>query len=786
MVSRVLYSLGALLCVSCILGIVFLKTRVISYSGYKKLPSLASEVQVYFDRYGIPHIEGKSSQDVFKVLGYITASERLFQMDLYRRLSQGRLSEIFGRKALQADKLFRTLRFKKSAQEILRLEKLSEQQVKEMNAYLAGVQAFIDEDRLPLEFLLLGYKPDPFDLFDIMAITGYMALTFNEGINGDIFLSELQEKLPESKLNILRNGDKSDQYFFKSQKVVLQETLKKVNQSLQQVVDVAPLLHGSNSWVISSERSSSGFPLFANDPHIGVSNPHVFYEAHIKVPGFEVYGNYLPLVPFPVIGHTAHSVWGLTMAEIDDFNVYLEKINPDNPDEVMFKNEWVALKREQEIIKIKGEKPYLYEVVISPHGPMLDKTNKGIEGKNLSFSWSIYHPDNNILRSLYEIPRAKTLEDFKLAVSHGGAPGLNVTWANRTGDIAWWVLGKFPKLPDGVRTDLVLKGWDGSQEIERYYEIDENPHVVNPESGQIVSANYRPQQPEFQHFDGYWQPGGRYYRIEKLLQNREKWDAQAFMQLQTDISVPGYRKYKSQLLNAVIEEQLDDKTREVLDIFEAWDGECDKGSLGCTVYQVWNFYNTKFAYLDEMGADGIKVFGKTADFWHAYKTLLFNLDHPLWDNTETNRVESGGEQITRALQALTKDLTQRLGSNVHKWRWGRLHTIEYQHPLGKVKPLNLLFNIGPLPAHGGRYVINNLGHAKFSDDFSIVHGPATRRIIDLKNPRTSWGILPTGNSGNFMSPHFDNQTSLYHRSEYREQLMDWNMIRRFPLLQFSN
>ncbi|MDH5415445.1 MAG: penicillin acylase family protein, partial [Flavobacteriaceae bacterium] len=701
--------------------------------------------------------------DTYRVLGFIVASERLFQMDLMRRLVRGTLSEVFGDKTLKADKLLRTLRFRKHAQDYWEKnkEKLPRKISSIMDAYLEGIHYYIQNENLPVEFNLLGYTPEKFEVSDLIGITYYQAMTFAEGLTGDILMTDLLENLPEDKMEIIRVGAKSDLDYFGSKKIVKSDVIKSIHDSLGEIKEYLPLFHGSNSWVISPKRSISGKAVLANDPHIGTGNPHIFYEAHIKHPGLEVYGHFIPLLPFPVLGHTRYSAWGLTMAEIDDLTIYAEKFNPQDENQVMYNNKWVDVEKYQEHIRVKDGKDVVIDVIVTPHGPLLDNTKYATDGKRLALTWSVYHPQNHMLQSLYEYPQARTINDFSKAVSHAAAPGINISWINIEGDIAWWVMGKFPKLPKGVPYDMVLKGWDGTHEIERYYSHQENPHEINPESGVIVTANYKPQHEKYSHFDGYWQPAGRYFRILELLSKKEKWSADDFKLIQYDNMVPIVEQMRGQIVKGLNAESLSEFELKMLKFYEEWDGQSDKQSVGTTIFHMLNYQLAANAFKDELGEEGFQKFGRLADFWHAYKKLLFNQNHSFWDNTKTDHVESGKDIILRSFQESAQKLKTKLGARIDRWNWGKLHTAEYKHPLGKVKPLNLLYNIGPIPADGGRYVINNLGHNKSTDDFSVVHAPATRRIVDMADIENSQGILPTGNSGNPFSENFDDQLKLY-------------------------
>ena len=769
------------------LGLCFVQYTVPDRYGEKYIPSLDHNVKVRFDKYGIPHIKAKTDRDAYRVLGFIMASDRLFQMDLLRRTVNGELSEVFGKDLLDTDKMLRRLRLKKHAEFLYEKYNTLENQkpYSLAQAFLAGVHDFIETQPLPLEFSIMGYTPQKFTVAEIIGVTGYMALTFAEGVNSDVLNYELINKLPPEKLELLRTGDKVDYDYFGEKKIVHNQTLKNMNKALSKLNEIVPQFHGSNSWVLAGHRSKSGFPILANDPHIATSNPHIFYEAHIKSPSLEVYGNFIPLIPFPVMGHTPYSAWGLTMAEVDDLTIYEERFNPENKNQVMFNNEWVDVETYEEEIKVKGGKTETIEVTLTPHGPILDEKYFNLGGSNLSLNWSYHHPENNVLKTVYQFPLAKTVEQFKDAVSHAAAPGLNISWVNKTGDIAWWVMGKFPKLPEGVPYDMVLKGWDGTQEVERFYSTDENPHLVNPENGVIVSANYRPQQEEFAHFDGYWQPAGRYFRLQKLLSAQEKWNLEELKSIQTDTIVPVADRVVERLKLALKTNDLTQLEQVALEHVKNWDFDCKKDSTGCLIYHEWLYQIIINIFKDELSEEEYKKLGNIADLWHSTKKLLNDFDHSFWDNIETDQVENANDIITLSFLEAVENIEEKFGKRVSLWKWGRMHTVEYKHPFGKQFPLNLIYNIGPVKADGGRYVINNIGHKVAKKGFEVVHAPATRRLIDMANPKRSLGVIPTGVSGNPFSNHFSDQLELYHKSEYREQVMDFSGLDEFSLMVFK-
>ncbi len=759
--------------------------------GEITMPGLSGPAKVIRDQWGIPHIEAQDRLDLQRVLGFVIAGDRLFQMDLLRRMVNGQLSEVFGKKTLRYDILFRNLRLRKHMDDFWEKNrhKLDPYMIKLADAFLEGVHYYMETQLLPLEFQLLGYKPRPFRIQELMGISGYMALSFAEGIIADPLFSDLLNQYPREAVDKLRIRHLNDKNIVTEQKAVNYRLNKQWYRDILEAHDFLRdslgLFHGSNSWVLAGHRSKSGFPLLANDPHVAFSSPGIWYEAHLKAPDYEIYGHFIPGVPFPGMGHNRESAWAVTMAQIDDMDLYLEKFNPQNDNEVMFKNKWVEVKKYEELIKVKGDDDVRTTVVVTPHGPLIDQTKYGVEGKNVALKWSYHHPENNIMTAFYKLSKAKTLAEMKEALSYGGSPLLNVSWADREGNIAWKVLGKIP-VRRGFRGHQILEGWSGRHEYARYFTPEENPGLENPRSGLIVTANYYPQYNGPLPIDGYWQPGERLERIHDFLAKQKRWSLEELKTLQTDRYVTTFYWMVPILLQGIdkpegaIEEQ-------ALNQLRRWRGNSDVGSVGSSIYHMWTHYLGKEALLDDLGEERYKAFNKIADFWNFFKTFITRKESPWWDDSGTpDTKETRQDVIRRSFKIAIKKLTERLGSNPSDWRWGRLHTVEYQHPLGKVQPLDYLFNLGPFEAGGGYFQIDNMSTARYDDRFDVKLGPSTRRLIDLKNPNLSWGILPTGNVGHFNSPFYRDQVEMFLAGQYRPQWLDVKDVKthRFKELRF--
>jgi penicillin amidase len=752
------------------------------YEGEIALKNLKDKVSVTRDKWGIPHIEAQNELDLHRAFGWVMASDRLFQMDLIRRIANGQLSEVLGEKTLEFDILLRKLRIRAHMDDFWKdnFHRLDPKMIALMEAFFDGVHQYMETQPLPLEFKILGYRPRPFSPQEAMAASGYLALSFAEGLITDALHTDLLNSLPEGTVKEMWLRDRNDQNRIQEQRKVSykageQKWYKDFLRAHDYFRDYLGLFHGSNSWVISSKRSKSGKPLLANDPHVAFSNPAVWYEAHLKSPTFEIYGHYVPVVPFASMGHSKDRAWAVTMSEMDDLDLYEEKINEKG--EVLYKNEWVPLKTEKQVIKVKGQKDHSIEVSLTPHGPLLDNSKYGVKGKNIALKWSYHHPENDVSTAFYKMSRSKKLAEFDEALKHAGAPGLSISWADSEGNIAWRVMGKVP-LRRGFKGNQILEGWSGKHEYERYFTLKENPGLVNPKSGIIVTANYRPDYQGDLPIDGYWQPGERFVRIEKLLSRQEKWGLEGLKAIQND--------QHSSIGPAMVTELLSEHTaesdfdKEVMTILRKWKGESDKTSIGATLYHMWVLKLSRVALIDELGEDRFIAFNKVADGWNFFKTFLYQREHQLWDDVRTPKKEGRKEMIKIAYRETLKSLREKFGDDISQWQWGKLHTLEVEHPLGKVKPLNLIFNTGPSPAGGSFSQVDNMSYPRYTDRFNVTLGPSVRRLIDMAKPEHSLNVLPTGNVGHFNSEFYDDQFEMFLTGKYRDQWMKIEDVKRHP------
>lgn len=732
------------------------------------LKKLSQEVQVKRDRFGIPHIFAQNTIDAYRTLGYTIASERLFQMEVQRRMAYGELSEIFGEKALPSDKLFRTLGLKSFIQNML-ANKLKNHQIdfemwQRAEAFYDGINQFQEKGALPIEFKFLNIVPRPFTINDGYAFMGLMSFSFAIATSQDPLFSQLKLRFSDDLYQTLRN----------EMDMAVKIIPKKVSQgysvekypainSLSYLESGFPLFEGSNGWVISGSRTKSGRPILANDPHITFSHPGIWFEAHISSPQYEMYGHFLSIIPFPVLGHNKDYGWGLTMSLIDDMDLYKEQIDPKFKS-YMFKGNHIPYNERFEKIVVKKSKPFDMVVTSTHHGPILDYVLTDPANKSIALNWSFLSPQNDPLTALYKMGTAQNMTEFKSAVSLGVAPGLNVIYADKK-NIAWWLFGELRKHLGVKPADMVLDGSSGNDEQVSAVAFDEKPHLENPISGYIVSANSKPEHLP-NGIRGDWQPDDRYKTLNFLLGQNDKMTVADNMKIQTmNFNI------ENKLILPALLENLDNtnlwvksRSKQYVNLLKKWDYLTDESSIAATIYYTWCKEVTRLL-LHDLSKNELETFYKLPNSWIFFKRVILDSNSPWWKKYDKQKL------ITQAFNSSIEALREQFGDDYRGWQWGHSHTLEFVHPIGRLKPLDLVFNIGPVGIGGAYNEVNNQKHSGFLEGFRVKAGPSTRRIIDFSSPERAYGILPTGNSAHIFSSFYRDQLPLYLKGKYRNELL---------------
>ena len=746
-------------------------------SGNLTLSQLQAPVTVRYDERGVPHIRAENEADLYRSLGYVQAQDRLFQMEMMRRLAQGELAEVLGPKLADVDRLFRTLGIREHAQAAVAKIDRNSAASRALAAYLDGINQFQATHPAPLEFDLLGIPKRAFTAQDTFAVTGYLAYSFAATFRTEPALTYVRDKLGAGYLKIFDLDSHPDGVITagltKAMNRADWQQLDQIAQLSQKALEMVglPQFEGSNAWAVSGSRSASGKPLLAGDPHIAYSAPAVWYEAHLSAPGFELYGHHQGLVPTALLGHNAQFGWSLTMFENDDIDLIAEKVNPDNANQVWYHGQWVDMQSREETILVKGAAPIRLTLRRSPHGPIITDAFPTLLGKTpVAMWWAFLETENPILDAVYELNRADTSARAAQAASKIHAPGLNVVWANAAGDIGWWAAAKLPIRPANVNPSFILDGSNAEADKLGFYPFSENPQEVNPARGYIVSANHEPKSANGVPVPGYYCVPERAQRLdERLRDGTVKWDNKASQALQLDTQTSYSQRVLKLLLPLLTNLVTDPSERTLLQNLSAWDGQHSLDSVNATVYHQLLYEIARAAMADEMGEVQFKNLLTTRALEFALPRLIADADSPWWDNRNTPAIESRSDTLKVAWRATLMHLQTTFGANSTTWAWGKAHTLTHGHPLAAQRPLDKLFNIGPFAAPGGRELPNNLGHHIGPAPWAVTYGPSTRRVIDFADASKALGISPVGQSGVLFDAHYKDQAATFIAGGYVPQ-----------------
>ncbi|WP_264553296.1 penicillin acylase family protein [Flavobacterium sp. N2038] len=746
------------------------------YDGELQLKNLQKETTVYFDEYGVPHIYADSEKDAMTALGYVHAQERLWQMELLRRIAPGRLSEIFGSVALKNDKFFSGIGIEEaSAKAIAKLDKNSES-YKLTQAYLDGINQYLEEGTTPIEFTLVGVKKEKFTIKDVYNIFGYMSFSFAMAQKTDPLLTYIRNKYGAEYLKDLGINGEFNTTQLKSSKDNIEEYTA-ISKSITALLDKSPIppFIGSNSWVAGPHKTKSGKVIFANDPHIGFSQPATWYEAHITTPEHELYGCYLAGTPFPLLAHNRDYAYGLTMFENDDIDFYQEKNKAEDSNQYQTPTGFAAYEVRKKTIKVKDTSDVVMTIKSSRHGPIMNDVLDHLDKKNpIAMSWTYTREPIQILDAVYGLSHAKGRDDFRKAVQLVAAPGLNVMYGDAKGNVAWWATGKLYKHNQGVNTHLILDGSSGKEDIAEYLDFSKNPSAENPEWGYVYSANNQPEAIDGYLYPGYYLPEDRAKRISGLMNAKSDWDKEAISKMiydnTSDVAVGTVQNLISNIdLNTISPAE-----KEAVTILKSWKGTTNLEDVGPTIYNKWVYLYLKNTFEDEMGEDNFDLFLGISIGKQVIANQVKSENSVWWDNVKTKNVkETRKDIVSKSFHEAISALQKQLGTTITDWKWGEVHTVEHEHPLGKVAALRGLFNVGPFASPGSNEVINNLffGLNK-KGKYYVKGGPSTRRIVDFSDIENSWSILPTGQSGNPFSKHYQDQAVMYNEGKFRKMKLN--------------
>jgi penicillin amidase len=756
------------------------RTLYPTYEGELSLENLSENVTVHFDENGVPHINAETQKDAYTALGYVHAQDRLWQMELIRRIAPGRLSEIFGDKLVETDVFFAGLGLVEDANESIAKIDINSEAYKLTIAYLDGVNQFVEEGATPIEYNLIGLEKTKFTVNDVYNVFGYMSFSFAIAQKTDPLLQEIKEKLGDNYLAELEIPVYSNTALLKSEKnPIVKASFAKAMTAMYEQLPISPFI-GSNSWVIAADKTKNGKVIFANDPHIGFSQPSVWYQSHIKTPDYEMYGYSLALTPFPLLGHNRDYAYGLTMFENDDVDFYIEKNNPENLNEYETPTGFSTYKTVQKTIKIKGAPDTTFTVKISRHGPIMNNLLKQIDDQRpIAMQWIYKKTDNQILDVGYQISHAKSLHDFKEGAKLLHAPGLNMMYGDAKDNIAWIASGKLYKYRDSINTKLYLDGASGKDEILSYVDFEDNPQSINPASNYVYSSNNQPDTIAGVLYPGYYLPEDRGQRIEQLLEVKNDWTQEDVQQMIFDVTSPVVPQVIANLVASLKTENFTKNEQEALQNLKDWNGEYKKEDTAPTIYNRFLYEFLEGTFKDELG-ESFPMFMQTPLMKKMIAVQAKKTVSVWFDDVTTEPKETKSDIVQRSFINAISFLENQLGDTVSLWSWSKVISVEHGHALAAGgETLRKIFNVGPFSMDGGNEVINNqLFTLNETGIYKVKAGPSTRRVIDFSNIENSVSILPTGQSGNVFSKHYKDQAQKYLNGEFVKTILNKDEIER--------
>ncbi|UOQ92959.1 penicillin acylase family protein [Halobacillus shinanisalinarum] len=726
---------------------VYINRGLPQVSGEIKLEGLKEPVTVTRDESGVPHISAANAHDLFMAQGYVQAQDRLLQMELARRQASGTLSEVVGEAAIEQDKYFRTLGLRRAAEASLPL--YSDEAVRSLEAFAQGVNMYIDkvveENRLPPEFKLMGIEPGTWQPVDSLTIGKYMAFDLGGHWERQAFNYYALAKFPEEKaLELFPSYPKEAPTIINESEVV------DVATSFQDAV-IPPEFNGSNNWVLSGERTESGLPLLADDPHLGLATPSIWYQMHLDSPGYQVSGVIFAGIPGIILGHNEDIAWGVTNVGPDVQQLYIEKRNPNRPDEFQFEGNWEQAEVIPEPIKVKGEETIDYEVVETRHGPVISEfAEQSGKDKVLSLRWTALDPTTE-LEAVLEINRASNWQEFEKGLEKFLAPAQNFVFASKGGTIAYKANGRIPIYETEDDALLPLRGWEEEDEWNGYIPFNELPTLVNPEKGYIATANNKVVSESYPyHISHNWAQPYRYKRIAEMIEGKQTHSVENMKDMQLDVRNLQAEEFLPFML-AHVEEGYGEVEKAAVNLMEKWTYEDDYQLPQPLIFHTWNTNIQAILYNESIPKEMRDLFHGAGQTTDEMVRSVINGEESIWVE------EAGGIKhvLNESFSKTITELTEQYGNTPSDWRWGDGHAVEFTHPLSSIRILGRFFNPGdPVPVSGSRVTVRAAG---YNDNGLVNHGASWRYVTDLGEPTEAEHVVGPGQSGHFRSEWYHDQ-----------------------------
>jgi len=785
---------GALLLVLVVIGIVSvavywtLYRPVLPYDTTVNLQGLESEVAIYWDEYGVPSLHTDSMSDMYRALGWLHARDRLWQMTVAQLFTEGRFAEFLGEDALELDRFSRTVGFWRIAGELEARQ--SPQTMAYLQAYSDGVNQFVrdHEKSLPVEFSLVGIHPPEWTPRHSLALSRLLGWELNVSWWTKVMLGYLQNYIDEATLRELfptwepgapRNLDPAAtrQLLTSAMVPLLQTDMDARSRIGNQGSHI-----GSNAWVSAGSKTSTGYPLLAGDPHLGLDMPGKWYEVHLHVNGKHLSGATIAGIPAVIMGQNEELAWTFTALMGDDTDFYRELVHPGDSSRYALEinqsdTTWARFQTIREVISLQDGPEVLHTVRQTQNGPVINDiypNQELVSGELISMRWAGFEATAE-LEALMRLGWSTDMAGFQQTLEDFGVPALNIMYADRTGNIAMFTAAHLP-----VRrqpTLLLREGWNPAHRWTSFIPRSHLPRVINPPSGFIANANNPVVSDNYPYYlTAFWEPDSRIRRITDVLNSSELHTPDLFMELQNDV----YSNQAADLLPVilpVLEAGNDGRFDTILPYLKNWDYRYTTTATAASLYELFFLNFVELAFKPYLGEAAYQNFIRLENFPVRVTTRMLR-NGSVWLRDQNGDTAYRDSLIVQAMDMTRQRLTREFGADPAGWQWGNLHTVTFSPiifreaaadstaPLVLKSIVQTLLSKGPYPVGGHAMSVNNTQYS-WEQPFAQILGASIRRIVDLGEPGRSLSVLPTGQSGHALSPHFGDQTDLWISGKYR-------------------
>lgn len=771
--------------------------------GTLQIDCLTEPVEIKRDKHGIPHIYAKNRADLFRGQGFVHAQDRRWQMEQNRRIARGTLAEVYGEAALDADRFSRTIGFWRAAE--AELAALDAETLQILEWYAEGVNAYVASRprRFGAEFNLLRIQPEPWTPLDTLGyakVTAWgLSLNWDTELTrlrlvtalGEVAAAELEPNYPPANPAVLEGVGAEEL-------VRLQQTAGLLLNQYEQVkgwLGVASEGQGSNAWVLAPSASLNRRPLLCNDPHLGVQIPGIWYEVHLSAPDYQASGVSFTGAPGVVIGHNADIAWGITNGVVDVQDLFMERVNPDNPTQFAHEDGWEEAQVYEEVIHVRRGEPHMERVVVTANGPLVTNLLKPapetgrprkqqapdpVQTVPLALRWTGHRPGHNI-RAILQLNQAQNWDDFSTALGNWSAPPQNFIFADDHGNIGYRLVGQIPKRAENLGL-VPGPGWLASHRWQEMIAFDELPYLFNPPSGKIVTANNKIVGDDYPYFLGVeFAPGWRAARAEEMLRKKERHTVRDMEEMQLDTH-SNYAQALTPWITLLNSEEPWEKA--ALTALRRWNYRMESDSSAALVFHYVVIELLEMVFGDKLGPlkEGYFGVGENPLFlgngflWRAEARLLELInehDQSYWYvEAKTGRQRTREELLQEALTRAVKNIRGAVGDSMRKWDWGRTHQVRYVHPLGSARLLKNTFNRGPLPVGGDATTLNIARHVPQLPIGLVQVAASYRQIFEVGSWDRAQSVTNVGQSGHPLSDLYDDQIRMWQEGTYHP--MPWS------------